>query len=130
MREKEFGEQIRKLRTAKKMTLAVMAERVGVTTSSIAAYENGSRTPSVEILIKIANLFHVSTDKLLGYSSTETLDVTDLNEDQKNSVREMVLGYRKLNEAMGLLKRNNLALDSELSRNTPSHRINNKDYKG
>ena len=117
MREKELGEQIRKLRNAKKMTLAVMAERIGVTTSAIAAYENGSRTPSVDVLIKIARLFHVSIDHLLGNTNQDVLDVTDLTADQRNSVMEMIIAHRKYNDAMDMLRRHHLTPDMDNKKN-------------
>ena len=113
MQEKELGEQIRKLRNARKMTLAVVAERIGVTTSAIAAYENGSRTPSVDVLIRIARLFHVSVDHLLGNVNRDVLDVTDLTADQRNSVMDMIIAHRKLNEAMAILRSHNLMMNMD-----------------
>jgi len=96
-----LGDQIKSLRTAKKMTLSVMAERVGVKTSSIASYESGARTPSVEVLVKIAQLFRVSTDNLLGYSNTfsnkYSLDITDLNQRQRNTIQDIVTTYKRHN---------------------------------
>ena len=92
-----LSEQIRKLRISKKYTLAIMAERLGVTTSSIAAYENGSRNPSFDILIKIARMFNVTIDNLLGYSDKDLIDISDLTPDQRNNVEKIILTYKKFN---------------------------------
>ena len=108
MHKKELGNQIWRFRNANKMTLAVMSERIGVTKSAIAAYENGSRTPSVDVLIKIARLFHVTTDNLLGHTNRDLIDVTELSPEQRSSVQEMISSYEKYNEAVDILRKNEL----------------------
>ena len=105
MHENDLGNQIRQLRNGKKMTLAVMSERIGVTTSAIAAYENGSRTPSVDVLVRIARMFHVTIDHLLGYTGRDMVDVTDLSAEQRSSVLEMIGAYKKCNEMMEMLRK-------------------------
>jgi transcriptional regulator with XRE-family HTH domain len=60
----DIGNKIKELRTEQKMTQSDLAERLGVTKSSISSYENGSRLPSYDILLKIARIFKVSTDIL------------------------------------------------------------------
>ena len=47
----------------------VVAEKIGVSEVTISRYISGKRTPRLDIIIKIANLFNVSTDFLLGISS-------------------------------------------------------------
>ena len=42
----------------------------------------GIAVPSTAILIEIAQLFHVSTDFLLGLQDTATLDVSELNDSE------------------------------------------------
>ena len=95
-----LGEQIRKFRLSKKYTLAVMAERLGVTTSAIAAYENGSRNPSFDILIKIARMFNVTIDNLLGYSSKDYIDLSGLCMAQRESVLNIIDFCKKFNALM------------------------------
>lgn len=53
----DIGNKIKELRTEQKMTQSDLAERLGVTKSSISSYENGSRLPSYDILLKIARIF-------------------------------------------------------------------------
>lgn len=92
-----LGEQIKKLRNTKKITQSELAERVSVTKATISAYENGSRMPSYDVLIKLAQLFHVSTDNLLGYSNKFVIDVTGLTQQQRNTIHEVVSTYQKHN---------------------------------
>ena len=61
----------------------VVAEKVGVTEVTISRYISGKRTPRLDIIIKIANLFKVSTDYLLGITSnsSQSLNSGNLNTD-------------------------------------------------
>lgn len=98
MGEVSLSDQIKKLRFSKKITMAVMAERIGVTTSAVAAYENGTRNPSFDVLIKIAKLFNVTIDNLLGYTNKDLIDVSGLSITQRDNVQNQILLYKKFNE--------------------------------
>lgn len=43
-----------------------MAEKLGITQPSYIRYENGTSEPKLETLVKIADIFDVSVDYLLG----------------------------------------------------------------
>ena len=60
-----LGKQIRKYRRSKKYTLEQLAERLDVSTTFIGQIERAKGIPSLETLIKIANVLEVSTDSLL-----------------------------------------------------------------
>ena len=64
----ELGRKLRELRQARELNQRQVAERIGVTASVISAYENNIRQPSYSSLIKLASLFDVSADYLLGIS--------------------------------------------------------------
>lgn len=93
-----IGEQIKKLRTSKKMTLAIFAKRIGVTDSSVSAYENGTRFPSYDVLIRISKTFNISTDILLGCGSEDVVDVSGLNYKQRTNIEELIKQYKAFNE--------------------------------
>lgn len=76
-----FGGRLRLLRKEKNMTQKVLAARLGLATSAICSYEAGARYPSYEILIKIAGIFRVSTDYLLGLEEKRYIDVSELSEE-------------------------------------------------
>lgn len=65
----ELGTKLRELRTQNDWTQVYVAKKIGVTSSVVSAYESGIRQPSYEALIKLASLYGVSTDYLLGVSS-------------------------------------------------------------
>ena len=60
-----IGERIKELRKKEKYTQTELANLLGVTKSTIAAYENNSRLPSYDVLIKMAEVFKVSIESLL-----------------------------------------------------------------
>ena len=60
-----FGKNIRKIRTAKKISQTVFAELFSLKRGSIGAYEEGRAEAKIETIIEIANYFKVSVDQLL-----------------------------------------------------------------
>ena len=68
-----------------------------VTKSTVAAYENDSRTPSYEVLLKLADVFKVSIDTLLSTRSEVVLDVSGLSTDQLEIIENLVVQFRKTN---------------------------------
>ncbi len=74
-----FGKRVKELRENAGLTQQQLAERIWVSKSAISNYELYERNPSPEILIKLARVFHVSTDYLLGVDDEKhTLDIGGL----------------------------------------------------
>ncbi len=62
-----FGEKLRTLRKRQGITLKGLARELDFKSHSyISAIEFGKKQPSVELVIKIARLFDVTTDQLLN----------------------------------------------------------------
>ncbi len=77
-----FSENIKKLRQQQHMTQKELAERIGISKAMISAYETEMRYPSYDVLIKLATIFNVTTDFLLGLEKQNTVDITDLDEEE------------------------------------------------
>lgn len=77
-----------------------VARLVGVNTNAISTYENDSRQPSYDILIRLANLYRVSTDYLLGVSDHRSCDLSGLTEEEANIICELVKAMSKKNEKL------------------------------
>lgn len=77
-----FGERLRTLRTAKKMSQKELAEKIGTAKSIVSFYESGERFPSFDVLIKIAYIFNTSTDYLFGIERERSVDVSGLSENE------------------------------------------------
>ena len=56
--------RIKELRTSMKMTQKEFSAFVGCTAATLSAYENGSKSPSLEIIKGVAEKCHVSIDWL------------------------------------------------------------------
>lgn len=86
-----LGEKIKTLRVSRKMTQSELAEKLNVTKSTISSYENDSRQPSYEVLIKISSLFNVTIDSLLmGERNGIYLDIHNLNQYQIKVILDLL----------------------------------------
>lgn len=94
----DFGNRLKELRLQAGLTQKQLADRLGVTKSVVSFYELRERTPSPEVLIRLATIFHVSTDFLLGIEKKETVDVSGLDQNDINLVRSLVDTLRRKNQ--------------------------------
>ena len=85
-----LNQRIRLLRQARNMSQVELANRLGVTKQSVSNWENDNILPSIEMLMKLAAVFSVSTDYMLGLESGEYLDVSDLPKDFIAHIRQIV----------------------------------------
>ena len=101
----QFGELLSELRKDKNMSQAELANVLFVSSGTISNYENGVHMPDVEKLVELADYFHVSTDYLLGRSSSRL--PTDVFDD------ELLVGTsvgQVIQEIQGLSKERKRAL--------------------
>lgn len=82
-----FGEKLKTLRTSQKLTQQQLADRLGVAKSVVSYYESGDRYPSYDVLVRIAHVFHTSTDYLLDVKKEKVIDVTGLSDEDIAVVR-------------------------------------------
>ena len=61
----KFSEQIKNLRTREKLTQEQFAERLNITRQAVSNWENDRNLPDIEMLILIAQNFHISLDELI-----------------------------------------------------------------
>lgn len=92
-----FGNRLKELRLQAGLTQKQLAEQIGITKSVVSFYELRERTPSPDILIKLAAIFHVSTDYLLGLEKGKFIDISGLDTEDEKAVRMIVEQLRKKN---------------------------------
>lgn len=85
-----FGDKLKALRKSQKLTQQQLADRIGVAKSVVSYYESGDRFPSYDVLIKIAHIFHTTTDYLLDIERKRVIDVTELSDEEIAAVTRMV----------------------------------------
>ena len=91
----DFGKRLRALRISRGWTQAQLSARLGVTKSVVSAYETSLRYPSYDILIRIAAIFGVSTDYLLGVEPEQTMNISGLSPEHALLVRQLVDALRR-----------------------------------
>ncbi|MBE6690012.1 MAG: helix-turn-helix transcriptional regulator [Ruminococcaceae bacterium] len=90
-----LSERIKLLRSKIGLSQVEFSQRLGVTKQCVSNWENDNVLPSIEMLVKLADFFHVSTDYLLGRENTHTLDVSKLTEEQCAHLRLLVQDLEK-----------------------------------
>jgi transcriptional regulator with XRE-family HTH domain len=93
-----IGEHIMLLRKNKKLSQSALGKSVGTSGDIIGRYERAVITPSIEVIMKIADALDVSIDFLVGKTSLEldrqTLarleDISSLSEENRGFVLKMV----------------------------------------
>lgn len=61
-----FGKRIREMRLKRGYTQQFVSDSLNITLRAYQKYEQGVREPSYDLLVKIADLYVISTDYLLG----------------------------------------------------------------
>lgn len=90
-----IAERIRALREQANMTQSELARKLGITRSSVNAWEMGISVPSTQYLMRLAEIFQVSTDYLLGRPTTATVSVAGLSEEDIQLVHTLIHHLRK-----------------------------------
>lgn len=93
----DFGNTLKKLRLQEGLTQQQLANRLGVTKSVVSYYELQERYPSPEVLTKLASIFYVTTDYLLGLEQSETIDLSGLDEEDVITVKRLISSLRAKN---------------------------------
>lgn len=90
MQKSSISEKIKELRTNLEMNQKNFSAAIGIRQSTLSSYENGIVTPSNEVLLTIAQKFHVSLDWLFGLSE---------NKIQISTLSDVILVLLQMNES-------------------------------
>lgn len=88
------AERIKQLREQRSFTQADLAKRLGITRSSVNAWEMGISVPSTQYIVDLANIFQVSTDYLLGMDTSVSVNVAGLSEKDIQLVHTIIAHLR------------------------------------
>lgn len=82
-----FGLRLRALRNEKKLTQDGLGKLLNVSGKTIGTWERDSRQPNIEAINKLASIFDVTTDYLLGNSNEkQPQKYYDLSDKEKNDI--------------------------------------------
>ena len=85
-----IADKIKMLREKQNMTQTAVAKRLGITRSSVNAWEMGISVPSTQYIVELSQLFHVSSDYLLDIPKTATINVDGLTEREISAMVEII----------------------------------------
>ena len=101
-----IAKRIKELRTQKNLTQKELAVLISLTPKMISFYELGQRIPPSDIIIKLAKIFAVSTDYLLG--ETNIKESADKLIAQNHSLRSNTIDQGNLDK---LLQQDKITFD-------------------
>lgn len=61
-----IAKRLKELREQNKLTQAQVAQKLNITRNAYTMYETGANTPTLQALITLSELYHVSLDYLIG----------------------------------------------------------------
>ena len=93
-----LNENIKRLRVYQGMSQVEFASLVGVTKQCVSNWENDNVLPSIEMLVKIADIFKVKTDFLLGREPKMSIDISGLTEEQAVHISLIIRDFEALNK--------------------------------
>lgn len=96
---------LKTLRVKANLSQADLAKVLGVSRSAVSSYENGTRRPNHEVLVKLAVFYNVSTDFLLGNAPQPS---------KPDLIDELSFEIRKLLDTANLDSSNKAEILSEL----------------
>ncbi len=101
----ELGEKLKALRIENHLRQDQVARLVNVEKSSISMYETGMRQPSYITLVRLADVFKVTTDYLLGRKNSSPLDLSGLTAAEAAMINQLVASMTDKNKKLEELKR-------------------------
>lgn len=85
-----FGDRIKILRTSHNLSQVQLAEQLNVSKQTVSNWENNNILPSVEMLVKIALFFSVSTDYLLELDHRSYIEISGLTDSQLAHIQQII----------------------------------------
>ncbi|EHH5516325.1 helix-turn-helix transcriptional regulator [Listeria monocytogenes] len=99
-----FGKRLKNLRAESNRTQEQTANLLGLTRSAYSHIENERNEPDTQTLNKLANLYEVTTDYLLGRSDVKNLDADGFTLKEEIDMKKRMDALRKdLKNGDGLL---------------------------
>lgn len=91
--------KIRFLRQENNWTQTELADKLGLTRSSVKAWELGVTTPSTATIIRLSKVFQVSADFLLETNHhADIINLEPFNESEKDVIRKLLKAFLKKRE--------------------------------
>lgn len=90
-----LGKRIAELRSAFGWSQVELSKRLSVAKQTVSNWENENIQPSIDMLIRIAKIFNVSTDYLLGLEDAPKVSVEGLPVDMVAHLSMLIEDFRR-----------------------------------
>ena len=97
----EFRDKLKRLRQEHNYTQEQLAEKVGISKSSVLYYEHSKKIPSPDIVAKFSEIFQTSIDSLMGIDKPlmdQSIDVSGLTPKEIEVIENLVEVMRSKKE--------------------------------
>ena len=84
------ADRIKKLRELKGWSQADLSKKLGITRSSVNAWEMGVSIPSTQKIVELALLFHTSTDYILGMEDYSALSLKTFTAKEVEIIYQLI----------------------------------------
>jgi len=113
------SDQIKKLRIDNKLTQAEFGKKLGVSRTSVNAWEMGVSVPSLPIFIELSKLFKVSVDYMLELDNDLKISIGHLNKRERQMILDMLKQFDKFHKTRDFVRKyesemEKLSFDAEL----------------
>lgn len=86
----DLADKIKYLRDKHGMTQTALAKKLGISRSAVNSWEMSLSLPSLANIIEMTRIFNVTADYILNLSNQVTLDITDLDNEERELVFKLV----------------------------------------
>lgn len=90
-----FSDSIKTLRLSRNLNQVQLADALNVSKQTVSNWENNNILPSIEMLIKIADYFSVSTDYLLERNQKRYIEVSNLSDTEVAHIQQLIDDIRR-----------------------------------
>ena len=86
----DLGLRLKNLRRNKHLSQKQAAQRLGISRSTVSAYECNTKTPGLEILIKMATLYDTTLDEIAGREKGVVISLNGLAPNRQKMIIDVV----------------------------------------
>lgn len=96
---KAFGRQLRQIRKLRQLTQEELAERAGISYKYVGEMERGEANPSLDILIRLAQVLDISPEGLLVFArpiQPKRMDISSLTPSDIKTIKRALTLLRRV----------------------------------
>ena len=90
-----LGQRIHEMRLALGWSQVTLAARLNISKQTVSNWENDNIQPSIDLLVRLARVFGVTTDYLLGLEDAPRLDVSGLSDSAVAHLSQLIADLKQ-----------------------------------